>query len=160
MKDAKPIARTSEIVILEVENGETLVYDLRLNEAHCLNETAAFVWKKCDGENTVKDISHLLETQFKSPVTGDFVWLAVDQLQERGLLADGAPARGTGVSRREMIRRVGMASVIAAPIIASVIAPASAYASASCACVNPGACLTQTTCPSQVNCNASGVCAP
>jgi hypothetical protein len=159
MKEAKPVARTSEIVILEVEN-ETLVYDLRVKEAHCLNETAAFVWKNCDGRNSVTDISQLMEKEFKSTITGDFVWLALDQLQERGLIADGHVARGPVTSRREMIKRVGMASVIAAPIIASVVAPSSAYASVSCACVNPGACLTQTTCPSTVNCNGGGLCAP
>ena len=159
MKEAKPVARTSEIVVLEVEN-ETLVYDLKVNEAHCLNETAAFVWKNCDGNNTVTDISNLMASQYRDSISGDFVWLALDQLQERGLLADGIVDRSKLPSRREMLKRVGMATVIAAPIIASVVAPESAYASVSCACVNPGACLTQTTCPSQNNCNGSGLCAP
>jgi hypothetical protein len=157
--ESKPIARTNEIVVLEVEN-ETLVYDLRVSEAHCLNETAAFVWKNCDGSNTVTEIAGLIESRYKMPVDGDFVWLALDQLQERKLLADGFVDRSRLTSRREMIKRVGMASVIAAPIIASVVAPNAAYAAVSCACVNPGACLTQTTCPSTVNCNGSGLCAP
>jgi len=159
MKEPKPIARTSEIVVLEVEN-ETLVYDLRAGEAHCLNETAAFVWNSCDGSNSITDIAKLIENQYKISVDGDFVWLALDQLQERSLIADGYADRTRLTSRREMIKRVGMASVIAAPIIASVVAPNAAYAALSCVCVNPGACLTQTTCPSQVNCNGSGLCAP
>ena len=157
--EAKPTARTSEIVVLEVEN-ETLVYDLRVSEAHCLNETAAFVWKNCDGSNTVSEIADLIRSRYKMPVDGDFVWLALDQLQERKLLADGFVDRSRLTSRREMIKRVGMASVIAAPIIASVVAPNAAYGAVSCACVNPGACLTQTTCPSTVNCNGAGLCAP
>lgn len=159
MYEAKPIARTSEIVVLDVDN-ETLVYDLRQNEAHCLNRSAAFIWKSCDGRNTVADISQLVQTEFRENVNSDFVWLALDQLQERGLLAEGFVRRGPVTSRREMIKRVGMATVIAAPLIASVVAPKSAYASVSCACVNPGSCITQTTCPSQSNCNASGICAP
>lgn len=159
MKEAKPVARTSEIVILENED-ETLVYDLRISEAHCLNKTAAFVWKNCDGKNTVADISTLLTEHYNDSVNGDFVWLALDQLQERGLLSEPLVDRSKLPSRREMIKRVGMATVIAAPIIASVVAPNAAYAALSCACVNPGACLTQTTCPSQVNCNGSGLCAP
>ena len=157
--ESKPIARTNEIVVLEVEN-ETLVYDLRVSEAHCLNETAAFVWKNCDGSNTVTEIADLVKSRFKTPVDGDFVWLALDQLQERKLLADGFVDRSRLTSRREMIKRVGMATVIAAPIIASVVAPNAAYAAVSCACVNPGACLTQTTCPNPNNCNGSGLCAP
>ena len=159
MKEAMPLARTSEIVVLEVEK-ETLVYDLRVNEAHCLNETAAFVWKYCDGRNTVSDLSDLVGKHYKIPAGGDYVMLALDQLGERGLLAERVidPTRLT--NRREMIKRVAMASAVAVPIIASVVAPNSAYAAASCACVNPGACLTQTNCPSQVNCNGAGICAP
>ena len=157
--EPKPTARTSEIVVLEVEN-ETLVYDLRVSEAHCLNETAAFVWKNCDGSNTVAEIANLIAGRYNMPVDGDFVWLALDQLQERKLLADGFVDRSRLTSRREMIKRVGMASVIAAPIIASVVAPNAAYAAVSCACVNPGACVTQTNCPSTVNCNGGGICAP
>lgn len=157
--EAKPVARTSEIVVLEVEN-ETLVYDLRANEAHCLNETAAFVWKSCDGRNSVTDISRLMEQQYRDSVSGDHVWLALDQLAERDLLADGFPDRSPVTSRREMIKRVGLASVVAAPIIASVVAPRSALAAASCVCVNPGECATEPSCPSQVNCNGAGLCAP
>lgn len=159
MHEAKPVARTGEIVTLDVDN-ETLVYDLRQNQAHCLNETAAFVWKSCDGRNTVADISHLLQTKFNDTVTNDFVWLALDQLQERGLLADGFAVQKQGTSRREMLKRVGMATVVAAPIIASVVAPDAAYANVSCACINPAACVPQTTCPSQSNCNVMGLCAP
>lgn len=159
MKETKPVARTSEIVVLDVEN-ETLVYDLRVSEAHCLNETAAFVWKNCDGRNTVEDISRLIHDQFNVTADGDFVWLALDQLQERDLLAGDYVERKNVTSRREMLKKVGMAGIIAAPIIASVVAPSSAYGSVSCACVNPGACLTQTNCPSTVNCNGAGICAP
>lgn len=154
-----PLARTSEIVVLELPD-ETLVYDTRVTQAHCLNETAAFVWRHCDGRNTATDISRLVSDHFKTSVDADFVWLALDQLQERGLLADRIPDRKHLSSRRELIRKVGIASIIAVPIIASLVAPPSAFAAASCACVNPGACLTQTSCPNTNNCNGSGICAP
>ena len=159
MVEANPIARTSEIVVLEVEN-ETLVYDLRISEAHCLNETAAFVWKNCDGTKSVADLQKLITEQYNVKASGDFLWLALDQLQERGLLASGGIDRSPVTTRREMIKKVGLATVVAAPIIASVVAPQSAFAALSCVCVNPGACLTQTTCPSTVNCNGNGLCAP
>ncbi len=159
MKDAMPLARTSEIVVLEVEN-ETLVYDLRVNEAHCLNETAAFVWKYCDGHKTVSDLSDLVGEHYKISAGGDYVMLALDQLEERGLLTEHIIDRTRLTNRRDMIKRVGMASVVAVPIIASIVAPSSAFAAASCSCVNPGECLSQTGCPSQVNCNGAGLCAP
>jgi hypothetical protein len=159
MNEPTPLARTSDIVVLEIKD-ETLVYDLRVSEAHCLNETAASVWKYCDGNNTAADISKLVGIQHETPVSRDFVQLAIDQLQERGLLANRVAKAPPSPSRREMIKRVGMASVIAAPIIASLLVPSSVHAAGSCACVNPGACLTQTMCPSTSNCNGGGICAP
>lgn len=159
MKESMPRARTSDVVVLELKD-ETLVYDLRVGQAHCLNETAAFVWTHCDGKKTRSDIANLIGEQYKVSASLEFVQLALDQLNERSLLADSVIDPNPLPSRREMIKRVGMASVIAAPIIASVLVPTSAHASASCACVNPGACLTQTACPSTVNCNGAGICAP
>jgi len=159
MKDYMPLARTSEIVVLEIKD-ETLVYDLRVTQAHCLNESAALVWRHCDGQTTVNEISQLIEAHYRNSAPEDFVWLALEQLQERELLDSDAVERVRPTSRREMIKKIGIASVIAAPIIASMVAPSSVYAAGSCMCINPGACLTQTTCPSVVNCNPSGICAP
>lgn len=152
-----PKARTENLVINDLPD-ETLVYDLNSNEAHCLNNTAAFVWKNCDGTNSPSDISAMIAKEFGAQVPDDFVWLALDQLNSNGLLTEN-----TGVAkqnRREVIKKIGLASVIALPIIASMAAPKSALAATSCACVNPGACLTQTACPSTTNCNGSGICAP
>jgi hypothetical protein len=159
MNEPMPLARTSDIVVLEIKD-ETLVYDLRVSKAHCLNETAASVWKLCDGERTITDISALMEDQHNTSVGRDFVQLALDQLEERNLLANSGVNHGRLTNRRQMIKQVGIAGVIAAPIIASLVVPNSVYASVSCACVNPGACLTQTACPNTTNCNSSGICAP
>ncbi len=49
-----PIARKEGLVIQEMPE-EVLVYDLDTNKAHCLNQTAAFVWKSCDGRNSVAE---------------------------------------------------------------------------------------------------------
>ncbi len=41
---ALPHGRKDGLVVKELGN-ETLVYDLERDEAHCLNQTAALVWK-------------------------------------------------------------------------------------------------------------------
>jgi len=155
----RPIARKSGLVIQEVPN-EVLVYDLDTNKAHCLNESAAIVWRSCDGKNSVSEIAKLVESQAGGTVTDEFVWLAIDQLSQNNLLEREVAISFEGRSRREVIKKIGLASVIAVPVIASLVAPRSALASSSCACVAPGDCLTQTTCPNTTNCNGSGVCAP
>jgi hypothetical protein len=153
-----PKARTTELVIQEIE-GETLVYDLRSDKAHCLNGSAARVWKLCDGETSIAAMTEKIESQ-SGAVGEDFVRLGLSGLAAAGLL-DGEEDEALLVpteGRRAMLKRAAVA-MVAVPAVMSLLAP-NALASASCACVSPGACITQTTCPSQTNCNASGVCAP
>jgi len=154
-----PCARKAGLVIQDMPD-EVLVYDLDTNKAHCLNKSAAFVWRSCDGKTSISDIARLFEIQTGDKVSDDFVWLALDQLNENSLLESEVKASFAGKSRREVIKKIGLASVVALPIVASLVAPKSAMAAVSCACVTPGDCITQTGCPSTANCNGSGRCAP
>lgn len=154
-----PVARKNDLVVQEVTD-EVLVYDLSSNKAHCLNETAAMVWKSCDGSHSVSDIAKLLGSTNGTLISEDLVWLAIDQLNESDLLEQELKSNFAGQSRREVIKKIGLASMIALPVIASLVAPTNALANASCSCVTPGDCPAQTTCPSTVNCNGGGVCAP
>lgn len=154
-----PVARKEGLVIQETSE-EVLVYDLNTNKAHCLNQTAAFVWKSCDGNNSIPQITKLFEKESGSVIQEDLIWLAIDQLNEKNLLEKEMTAGFAGRSRRDVIKKIGLATVVALPIVASLTAPTSALASTSCACVVPGDCVTQSVCPSQLNCNGAGVCAP
>jgi hypothetical protein len=154
-----PLARKEGLVVQEMPE-EVLVYDTNTNKAHCLNKTAAFVWKSCDGSHSINDIAGLMQKEFGANVPDDLVWLAIDQLGKDDLLESAEEAPVSGLSRREVIRRVGIASVIALPVVASLVAPSSALAAVSCGCINAAACATQTGCASLVNCNGGGVCAP
>ena len=161
MKNSQnPIARNNGLVIQEMPD-EVLVYDLDSNKAHCLNETAAFVWKSCDGSNSVADIVREFETNAGGRDSEDFVWLAIDQLHENGLMEAGTESQFAGQSRRDVLKKIGLASMVALPVIASLVTPQSVLAAGSCGCGgNPAACNTQPTCPSTSNCNGAGVCAP
>jgi hypothetical protein len=154
-----PVARKQGLVVQEMPE-EVLIYDLDTNKAHCLNKTAAFVWKSCDGNKSIADITKSFESDFGSPVEEDLVWLAIEQLNDKNLLSENLPTNFKGQNRREVIKKIGFAAVVALPVVASLTAPSSALATASCACVAPADCAAQTGCPSTVNCNVSGVCAP
>lgn len=125
----KPLSRQTDIVVRELR-GEILIYDLQTNLAFCLNETSALVWQACDGTKTVGEISNHISFQLKLPVTEDFVWLALDQLKNDNLLEEDSIASNPfeGLSRREVIRKIGYASLVAMPVIASLIAPTAAHA--------------------------------
>ena len=125
----KHTARKEGLVIQEMPD-EVLVFDLETNKAHCLNETAAFVWKACDGKNSVADITKSFGNQSGTTVPEDLVWLALDQLKEKNLVEnkDEIVVDYNGMSRREVIRKVGLASVVALPLISSLVAPTAASA--------------------------------
>lgn len=125
-----PISRRSNIVIQELEN-ETLIYDLDEAKAFCLNETSSIIWQMCDGTRTVTDISQAVSRKFKTPISEDFVWLALDQFKKDNLISNEFISVFDGMSRREVIRKVGFASIVALPVVASMIAP-TAVTAASC----------------------------
>jgi len=156
-----PMARTNGLVVQEMPD-EVLVYDLDTNKAHCLNQSAARVWRACDGTSSVADIVRDFEANGGGKVTEDFVWLAIDQLSENGLLENSVTSRFAGQSRRQVVKTIGLASVVALPIIASLVAPKNAMAAGSCSCTSPATCGTagRAGCPSTSFCNANGVCAP
>ncbi len=154
-----PIARQNGLVVQEMPD-EVLVYDLDTNKAHCLNGSAALVWKSCDGNNSVADIVKQFESNGNGKVTEDFVWLAIDQLNDNNLLEGKVTPRFAGQSRRQVLKTIGLASMVALPVIASLVAPQNALGSVSCACTSNAQCANQAGCPSTTNCNTAGQCRP
>lgn len=152
-----PKARENDLVVQELKD-EVLIYDLKINKAYCLNETSAAIWTLCDGRNSISDISRKLSNRLKQPVTDDLVYLALDQLKTDDLLSksDELEIKFNGLSRREAIRKVGLASMIALPIIASLVAPTAAMAQ------SPGSNLCEEVeCPYAQNaCQNDAVCDP
>jgi hypothetical protein len=128
-KENKPRSRRDNIVVQEVD-GETLIYDLESNKALCLNHTSAIVWQACDGKRTIAEINDLLGKQLKVQTNEDIVWLALDQLS-KAKLVDPRVDLGTkfqNLSRREVIRKIGIGSMIALPMVASLVAPTAVHA--------------------------------
>jgi hypothetical protein len=150
-----PLARTTDVVVQTLD-AEVLIYDLGTNKAHCLNETSAAVYQACDGKTSVSEISFLLSKQLKSLVTEDFVWLALDGLKKENLIENESEVSTPfeGLSRREVIRKVGLASMIALPVISSLIAPPAAHAQSGGA--NGATCTANANCAS--SCCASNTC--
>ena len=125
-----PHARTAGLIVREL-SGELLVYDRDRNKAHCLNETAALIWKRCDGRTTVSKLRDLLQEDKVAPVDEQVIWYALDQFAKDHLLQERVerPAGTSRLSRRELIQRIGLAASI--PLVASVVAP-TVFAAASC----------------------------
>lgn len=145
MNQNVPTARKDSLIVKELPD-ETLIYDTQRDKAHCLNSTAALVWKNCDGKKTVGQLRELMEKDAGAPVPEEMVWLALDQLKQFSLLESAVtqPPHLSNVSRRQMMRLAATAA-IAAPVIFSIVAPNAAQAQS---LLPPGAC-----------CNSPGQCA-
>ncbi len=140
-----PVARKENLVIQEMPD-EVLVYDLDTNKAHCLNQTAAFVWRACDGTKSVNQINALMEKEFGENVSEEMVWLAIDLLEKDNLLEQAVKTNFNGLSRREVIKKVGLTTVVALPVVAMLSFPKSALAvncpPSVCGDAPPGECGT------------------
>jgi hypothetical protein len=133
----KPQSRRSGLLIRELPD-ELLVYDQEQHRAHCLNRTAALVFRNADGTRTAAELARL------PGANEEVVTLALEQLAASGLLDAGASRAdpeilGAGMSRRDVARRVGLAAAILLPAVASIVAPTPAEAAATCVTTCAGA---------------------
>jgi hypothetical protein len=150
-----PRARKIDLLVRELPD-ELLVYDLLTNKALCLNQTSALVWKYCDGARPVSEIAGLLGKELKLPIDEKLVWYALSELQRNKLLdqADTPPALKQKISRREIVRALGVATVVAVPLITSIVAPTPG-APISCT-PNGNSCTVSSQCCSR--CCIGGTC--
>lgn len=127
-----PLQRRSDLVIQET-GGEMLVYDLKTHKAKVLNETAHLVWRNCDGKRSPKDLSSYLSNISGQEFSIELVEITLEKLREEALLDwNGAPLVLGNVSRREALRKVGLSTLLALPMISVITAPASGQASSTC----------------------------
>ncbi len=174
----KPPARRDGLLIREL-GDETLVYDRERHEAHCLNRTAGLVFRHCAGNRTVEEIAILLSGGADAAAGEALVRLALEQLSSANLLVAGEQQvvageehyiagekhatsqrerEAGGTSRRELLRL----GALAAPVIASIVAPTPAQAASGC--VPESGCSNSTNwckpCDRGAGCGAGDYCDP
>ena len=150
-----PRLRADGLVIHELPD-EVLVYDKVRDQAHCLNQSAALVWRACDGQCAPEQIARKLTTQLAVAVPEGLVLLALAQLEEIHLLEqrETNPTSFTRMSRRQMARSLGVTAAVALPVITSIMVPTPAQAAT---CLAPGQpCSPVTLCCTSCNPTAPG----
>jgi hypothetical protein len=158
---AVPAAR-SDGLLIEPVGDEIVVYDTQSKQAHCLKPLAAIVFECSDGRATVRDMAKVAEDRLGQGVSEAEVADAVAQLESLGLLQiplvvlPGTAGNGNGLSRREMLRRVGFAGAAAATattLVTSIVAPTPAFAASGIPPGCPG-------CNKNPDCTSSHCCQP
>jgi hypothetical protein len=137
-----PVARADGLIVEEF-GDELLVYDLTRDKAHRLNRTAAFVWRRCDGQTTVAALAAALVKdqaleKDAAPATestlrlGEMVVrMALDRLAAARLFTERLtmPASKARLSRRDVMRAAGISLLV--PLVESIVAPRAAEAASS-----------------------------
>lgn len=134
-----PHGISSDIVVQALDD-ELLVYFLKTNRAICLNKTAAIVFNACNGIKTLDDLRR--EHKF----TDDLIYLTLDELQKNNLLENYQSTYFANLSRREAVKRVGLATMIALPVVAQLVAPRASEAASGARLANGAICSTNTRC--------------
>lgn len=145
--DNYPIARSEDVVIKKIDD-ELLIYDLKVNKAFCLNEIAVLVWQGCNGKNSVGKIQELAAKKLNKEIEEDLVWLTLEQLNREQLIENTTKVNEyfQEITRREIIKKVGFGSLVALPIVSSVVAPPAVHAQSNC---QPSGTLLVASCGQQ-----------
>lgn len=156
-----PYSRQNDIVVQSV-GDEILIYDLQNNKTFCLNESSALVWRLCDGTKPVSQIAAEFSRKFKTEINEEFVWLALDGLKREKLLFSEIDEENVfkGLSRREAIRKVGLASMVALPVVSALVAPTAAHAASACVPYQTLGCAATSLCCTGLTCRNSKCCVP
>jgi Coenzyme PQQ synthesis protein D (PqqD) len=161
--DSYPRARKDAVVEYRLDD-ELLVYDLKRHKAFCLNETAALIWKHCDGETGLARLTEILGEEQGAPVDENVLWLGLSQLSRSKLLEQPLtpPAEIGRISRRDAIKKIGISAAMTLPLVLSITAPVAAQ-TATCF-ANGAMCTVDAQCCS-MNCDnmgsmATNMCVP
>jgi hypothetical protein len=118
-------------VIIERCGSEMVVFVPATNEAHSLNRTASLIFDLCDGVTTRAQMVAALQ-DVGLPADASIVNLALAELHEASLVVLEDQRRELGVSRRTVIRRLGLSATAIAllPVVETILVqPAAAQTS-------------------------------
>ena len=155
-----PLARTSEIVVQELKD-ETLIYNLKTNQAIRLNQSAALVWKYCDGKTDIQQLVDLFNQNLNVAINEDYIFLTLDELAKADLLESYEKKFETRMSRRKVLLNYALPMAMV-PAATTLIAPLAAHAASGPVCSIPGGstCLIDTDCPPLPPCPPGCFCSP
>jgi Coenzyme PQQ synthesis protein D (PqqD) len=150
--------KRKDAIVRQLEE-ECLVLDRETSKAHCLNYTAARIWRLCDGQTSVADMVSVLSEDSAAAVDESLVWLALKQLRKARLLSGEPvfPDESPVVSRRLAVQKIAVAAALAVPVVTSILVPTPAQAASCLAngkpCTSNAQCCSGK-CGNGLHCNA------
>lgn len=141
----RPKTDFTKFVIQELPD-ELLLYNLETNKVFTLNHTSGLVWQNCDGNKTVTDIAKNLEKNLSQFVPDEVIWLTLEILQKEDLIKreEESSIKEIKVNRRNILKKIGATTLVALPLISTLIAPKAVNAQSGIILQQCSACLTKT----------------
>jgi hypothetical protein len=91
MNEYRPLHKNN--LILKDLGDEFLIYSAENKEIHVINPTAQLIWNMCDGEHSMSDIEHEIQTHFSIPPDRDIkedIQSTLNIFRDKGLLKNEA----------------------------------------------------------------------
>lgn len=148
-----PLPRALQDGVLTTDLGdEVVVYDSKQHRGHCLNRSAAVVWRNLDGQTSMDEVVAHLRKELDGPADEDTVWLALKELDKAHLL-EGPLDLPTSrdMSRRSMLGRLGAGAALL-PVISSIVAPPAHAQVSAQGCPSPEPDCATFSCPGGCAC--------
>lgn len=164
-----PLARTDHLLV-ETIGEDVVVYDQISHSAHSLNQSAALVWRHCDGRTSIEEMATTISKAFGFPADAEIVWMALDRLERAKLLCTtpSRPGATPRLTRRQVVQRIGVAGAFALllPALATMAVPTPAMAQSGV--VTPPTCTeiggrpiaNEPCCPGLLPSPLTGICMP
>jgi hypothetical protein len=126
--------RIQQGISVQQVGTETLVYDEGRHDGLLSErEFSSVIWKLANGERTVAQIGSEASIQLKTPVSEDLVLYAIGELRGDGLIEPSPTGHiGPAISRRAVLRRLGVGGAMLLPVVAAIVAPTAAQAYSGC----------------------------
>jgi hypothetical protein len=138
---------------------ELLLFDEQTSTAHCLNGIAGEMWTACEAESSAADITDSLCSRWPE-LKEDVVEASLSHMADAGLLEETEEQEIVSMSRRNLVRKMGLAAAVALPIVVTSVLIPPAASAASCGKTGAICGLGQPPCCAGFHCLATLVCAP
>ncbi len=150
-RGSQVLPRADHQSVLATDVGdEVVIYDSRDHHGHCLNRSAAVVWRGLDGRTSMAEMVERLSQELEAPANEDMVWMALEELDRAHLLAEPLQMPAAhDVSRRRLLQMGAGALLL--PAISSIVAPTAHAGGSAVGCSPPDSCAT-FTCPGGCAC--------
>ena len=147
-----PKARRDGVLVREIDD-ETVVYDIADDSAHLLNPTTARVFALADGTRSVAELATSVDAD---PEKGRALVLEAIACLEAANLLERSVDVPDGMTRRALLRRVGIAA-LAIPVVTTLAAsPAAAAAISTSSCTGRACTGGNVTCTAANGCRCCG----